>query len=66
MKWKELSKDHKVFYGYHGNRLENFYAMINFGLQVHLNKVYKDLLTLKNDDKYVVAALKLVVRTFLL
>ncbi|CAH0724849.1 unnamed protein product, partial [Brenthis ino] len=38
LKWRELSKDHKVFYAYHGNRLENFYAMINFGVQQHLNK----------------------------
>ncbi|CAG9581373.1 unnamed protein product [Danaus chrysippus] len=38
MKWKELSKDQKVFYAYHGNRLENFYTILHFGLQQHLNK----------------------------
>lgn len=39
LRWKELSKDHKVFYAYHGNRLENFFSIINFGLQQHINKV---------------------------
>ncbi|CAH2102565.1 unnamed protein product [Euphydryas editha] len=39
LKWKELSKDHKVFYAYHGNRLENFFSILNFGLQQHLNKM---------------------------
>ncbi|KAJ2947857.1 hypothetical protein O0L34_g9646 [Tuta absoluta] len=38
MKWKELAKNHNVFYAYHGNRLENFYTILNFGLQQHLNK----------------------------
>ncbi|XP_004930196.1 protein mono-ADP-ribosyltransferase PARP16 [Bombyx mandarina] len=38
LKWKELSKNHNVFYAYHGNRLENFYTILNFGLQQHLNK----------------------------
>lgn len=38
-KWKELSKNHHIFYAYHGNRLENFYTILNFGLQQHLNKV---------------------------
>ncbi|XP_047528737.1 protein mono-ADP-ribosyltransferase PARP16 isoform X1 [Vanessa atalanta] len=38
LKWKELSKDHKVFYAYYGNRLENFFTILNFGLQQHLNK----------------------------
>ncbi|XP_073957915.1 poly(ADP-ribose) polymerase 16 [Choristoneura fumiferana] len=38
MKWKELAKNHHVFYAYHGNRLENFYTILNFGLQQHLNK----------------------------
>ncbi|XP_072943817.1 acetylcholinesterase-like [Epargyreus clarus] len=38
MKWKELSKSQNVFYAYHGNRLENFYTILNFGLQQHLNK----------------------------
>ncbi|CAD0194782.1 unnamed protein product [Chrysodeixis includens] len=37
-KWKELSKNHHIFYAYHGNRLENFYTILNFGLQQHLNK----------------------------
>ncbi|CAK1539978.1 unnamed protein product [Leptosia nina] len=38
IKWKELSKNHKVFYAYHGNRLEHFYTILNFGIQQHLNK----------------------------
>ncbi|XP_050343831.1 protein mono-ADP-ribosyltransferase PARP16 isoform X3 [Nymphalis io] len=38
LKWKELSKDHKVFYAYYGNRLENFFTILNFGLQQHLSK----------------------------
>ncbi|CAH4031117.1 protein mono-ADP-ribosyltransferase PARP16 [Pieris brassicae] len=38
IKWKELSKNHKLFYAYHGNRLEHFYSILNFGLQQHLNK----------------------------
>ncbi|PZC79155.1 protein mono-ADP-ribosyltransferase PARP16 [Helicoverpa armigera] len=37
-KWKELAKNHHIFYAYHGNRLENFYTILNFGLQQHLNK----------------------------
>ncbi|XP_069360191.1 acetylcholinesterase-like [Maniola hyperantus] len=37
-KWKELSKNRRVFYAYHGNRLENFYSILNFGLQHHLHK----------------------------
>ncbi|XP_049881636.1 protein mono-ADP-ribosyltransferase PARP16 [Pectinophora gossypiella] len=37
-KWKEMSKNHHVFYAFHGNRLENFYTILNFGLQQHLNK----------------------------
>ncbi|XP_030040533.1 protein mono-ADP-ribosyltransferase PARP16 isoform X2 [Manduca sexta] len=38
LRWKELSKNHNVFYAYHGNRLENFYTILHFGLQQHLNK----------------------------
>ncbi|XP_039755632.1 acetylcholinesterase-like [Pararge aegeria] len=38
LKWKELTKNHRVFYAYHGNRLENFYSILNFGLQQHLHK----------------------------
>lgn len=38
-KWKELAKSQQTFYAYHGNRLENFYTIMNFGLQQHLNKV---------------------------
>ncbi|KAM3967663.1 poly(ADP-ribose) polymerase 16 [Aphomia sociella] len=37
-KWKELAKNHHTFFAYHGNRLENFYTILNFGLQQHLNK----------------------------
>ncbi|XP_028156096.1 protein mono-ADP-ribosyltransferase PARP16 isoform X2 [Ostrinia nubilalis] len=37
-KWKELARNHHTFYAYHGNRLENFYTIMNFGLQQHLNK----------------------------
>lgn len=40
-KWKELAKHHSVFYAFHGNRLENFYTILNFGLQQHLNKINK-------------------------
>lgn len=38
-KWKDLARNHHTFYAYHGNRLENFYTIMNFGLQQHLNKV---------------------------
>ncbi|KAJ0182541.1 hypothetical protein K1T71_001910 [Dendrolimus kikuchii] len=38
IKWKDLARNHNVFYAYHGNRLENFYTILNFGLQQHLNK----------------------------
>ncbi|XP_023939523.1 protein mono-ADP-ribosyltransferase PARP16 [Bicyclus anynana] len=38
LKWKELAKNHRVFYAYHGNRLENFYSILHFGLQQHLHK----------------------------
>ncbi|XP_026319779.1 mono [ADP-ribose] polymerase PARP16 [Hyposmocoma kahamanoa] len=41
-KWKELAKHHSVFFAYHGNRLENFYTILNFGLQQHLNKINKN------------------------
>ncbi|XP_053616554.1 protein mono-ADP-ribosyltransferase PARP16 [Plodia interpunctella] len=37
-KWKELSKNHHIFFAFHGNRLENFYTILHFGLQQHLNK----------------------------
>ncbi|XP_031769199.2 protein mono-ADP-ribosyltransferase PARP16 isoform X2 [Galleria mellonella] len=37
-KWKELAKNHHTFFAYHGNRLENFYTILNFGLHQHLNK----------------------------
>ncbi|KAL0901556.1 hypothetical protein ABMA27_006781 [Loxostege sticticalis] len=37
-KWKDLARNHHTFYAYHGSRLENFYTIMNFGLQQHLNK----------------------------
>ncbi|XP_060806761.1 protein mono-ADP-ribosyltransferase PARP16 isoform X2 [Amyelois transitella] len=37
-KWKELAKNHHIFFAFHGNRLENFYTILHFGLQQHLNK----------------------------
>ncbi|XP_047985384.1 protein mono-ADP-ribosyltransferase PARP16 [Leguminivora glycinivorella] len=37
-KWKEMSKNHNVFFAYHGSHLENFYSMLSFSVQQHLNK----------------------------
>ncbi|CAH0405399.1 unnamed protein product [Chilo suppressalis] len=37
-KWKELARNHNTFYAFHGNRLENFYTIMNFGLQQQMNK----------------------------
>ncbi|XP_059050445.1 protein mono-ADP-ribosyltransferase PARP16 [Achroia grisella] len=37
-KWKACAKNHDTFFAFHGNRLENFYTILNFGLQQHLNK----------------------------
>ncbi|XP_011558882.2 protein mono-ADP-ribosyltransferase PARP16 [Plutella xylostella] len=33
VKWRELAKNHNVFYAFHGNRLENFYSMLHCGIQ---------------------------------
>ncbi|VVC87497.1 unnamed protein product [Leptidea sinapis] len=38
IKWSELSNGLKTFFAFHGNRLENFFSMLNFGIQQHLNK----------------------------
>ncbi|XP_063375744.1 protein mono-ADP-ribosyltransferase PARP16 [Cydia amplana] len=37
-KWKELAKNHNVFYAYHGSHLENFYSLLSFSLHQHLKK----------------------------
>jgi len=38
-KFSELRGDRRVFYAYHGSRLENFHSILHYGLQGHLNKV---------------------------
>ncbi|XP_063548663.1 protein mono-ADP-ribosyltransferase PARP16 [Cydia strobilella] len=37
-KWKDLAKNHNILYAYHGSHLENFYSMLSFSVQQHLNK----------------------------
>ncbi|CAG4978838.1 unnamed protein product [Parnassius apollo] len=37
-KWKEMSKNYKTFYAYHGSRLENVYSMMHFGIQQQMCK----------------------------
>ncbi|XP_068626935.1 protein mono-ADP-ribosyltransferase PARP16 [Battus philenor] len=38
MKWKELSKNYKTFYAYHGSRLENTYNLLHFGFHQQMSK----------------------------
>jgi len=38
-KFHQLRGDRQVMYAYHGSRLENFYSILHYGLQGHLNKV---------------------------
>ena len=38
-KWSEKQADRKLFYGYHGSKLENFHSIVHYGLQSHLSKV---------------------------
>lgn len=37
-RWSETVKDQKTFWAFHGSRLDNFYSILNYGLQQHLNK----------------------------
>lgn len=38
-KFDEMKEKYGIKYGYHGSRLDNFYSIINNGLQVHMMKV---------------------------
>ncbi|KAL4712656.1 hypothetical protein ACJJTC_007953, partial [Scirpophaga incertulas] len=37
-RWREMAQNHNTFFAFHINCLENFYSIINFGFQQHLNK----------------------------
>ena len=37
-RWSEAVKDKKTLWAFHGSRLDNFYSILNYGLQQHLNK----------------------------
>ena len=37
-RWKEKVEGRKTFWAFHGSRLDNFYSILNYGLQQHLNK----------------------------
>jgi len=37
-RFNDLKKEHGLKYGYHGSRLDNFYSIIQNGLQVHMMK----------------------------
>lgn len=43
IRWKELAEGQKTFFAFHGSKLENFYSIINYGLQQHMCQVSKNI-----------------------
>lgn len=39
LKFRELAEQYTTKFAYHGSRLDNFYSILNHGLQISLNKV---------------------------
>lgn len=37
--WEKVKSGRQTFFAFHGSRFENFHAILNLGLQQHLNKV---------------------------
>ena len=37
-RWLEAAREKKTYWAFHGSRLDNFYSILNYGLQQHLNK----------------------------
>jgi len=37
-RWKKNIENKKTYWAFHGSRLDNFYSILNYGLQQHLNK----------------------------
>ena len=37
-RWKQMIENRKTYWAFHGSRLDNFYSILNYGLQQHLNK----------------------------
>ena len=37
-RWRQMIDSKKTYWAFHGSRLDNFYSILNYGLQQHLNK----------------------------
>lgn len=39
LKFQKFVSEYASGFAYHGSKMENFYSILNYGLQQHLNKV---------------------------